>query len=96
MPGTTDNDVDTVIVDDEPSLKLLVAWHPLLGDRLLYAAAVEGETGMVLIVDGRAQVVLQAVDVVAHGMTGPISKLQWSPDRSRLAVHASEHVLVMI
>lgn len=81
--------------DDDDMDTLHVAWHPLCGDRLLYAMAVVEWTGMVHIIDGRNHVTLKAIDISAHGAAGAVCQLQWSFDGMRLGVCTSELIHVV-
>ena len=75
---------------------LLVEWHPSSGDRLLHAVAVQEGSGLIYIVNGRLHTVIQFVDLAEDGsFTGPILRLQWSPDGRALAVLAETSVYII-
>ena len=75
---------------------LLVEWHPSSGDRLLHAVAVQEGSGLIYLVNGGLHTVMQIVDLAEDaGFTGPISRLQWSPDGRALAVLAQNSVYII-
>ena len=82
--------------EESDQVHLLVEWHPSSGDRLLHAVAVQEGSGLIYLVNGRLHTVMQIVDLAEDaGFTGPISRLQWSPDGRALAA-LSQNVVYII